>query len=304
MTQTHNNFTFLYIGYEPAIAKEICKALKVKCSFIPTFDVDERLELLQNGTADIAVAEVTVTPEREGLVDFITPYYYGSTYQLYSANETVNVTDGWAGQSGKPVCLTEGSASEAIATRLNMIPVIIPSVDEATAQEQVLANIRDGKCIGFFTDYISSTKYDLSAVELPPQSFQTNTPSYLGIAIAKGSPLKKKTTAANAALFKGGANSRILALEREILIANGLKANAELASEVAGSGPNAPTPGPANTPVPTPAPATPTPTAAAAPMATPVMPSSSPAPTVSPSSAASKPIISLAIVSMICAAVF
>jgi len=238
----------LYVGYEPAIAKAICDELEVTCKFIPTNDLDARLELLNNGSADLAVADITVTPEREGIVDFIEPFYYGSNFQIYSANETANITDGWEGLAGKPVCFTEGSASEEIVARLNMIPVIIPVADEAATQEQVLANIRNGECVGFFTDYAPSSKFGLSPIELPAQRPDPDTPSYLGMAVAKGNEeLKEEITAANEALFEGGADSEILELERQLLLPYGLQVNEELAAVA--------NPAPAAAPGLTPAPA-------------------------------------------------
>jgi ABC-type amino acid transport substrate-binding protein len=298
--------SLIYAGYEPEIAKAICDELEATCTFVPTNDLDARFELLNNGSADLALADITVTPEREGIVDFIEPYYLGSNFQIYSANETVNITNGWEGLAGKPVCITEGSATEQIALRLNMTPIIIPTADEAGTEQQVLANIRDGQCIGLFTDYRSASFFDLSPIELPPQRFDPDTPSYLGIAVAKGNEeLKKEITAANEALFEGGADSTILNLERQLLIPYGLQVNAELAA-IANPAP-APAPGPTPAAVPVPAPAlalvpaptpvpalapvpAPTPEAAPAPMPAQEMPSS-PSSVPAPSSGATKPCV-------------
>jgi len=243
--------SLLYKGYEPAIAKAICDKLEVTCTFVPTNSLDARLELLNNGTADLAVATITVIPERNELVDFIEPYYYGDSFIIYSTNGTVDVTNGWEGLAGEPVCFDEGSVIEQVINRLNMIPVAIPTADEAAAQEQILANIKNGDCIGYFVDALSSTKFGLSPIDLPAQSFNPDSPSYLGMAVAKGNEeLKKEITAANEALFEGGADSQILALEQEWLIDNGLKANAELAALVD----PAPAPDMSSSPSPAPAP--------------------------------------------------
>jgi len=196
---------------------------------VETDNLDARLGLLCNGSADLAVATVTLNSEREELVEFIEPYYYTDPFIIYSTNGTVNVTNGWEGLAGEPACTDEGSAAEQIITRLNMIPVLIQ--DQENTQEQVLANIRNGECIGYFVDYLTPTKFGLSPIKLPAQNPDPDSPSYMGMAVAKcNEELKKEITAANEALFEGGADSKILALEREWLINNGLEANAELAA--------------------------------------------------------------------------
>jgi len=130
------------------------------------------------------------------------------------------------------------------------IPVIIS--DQADTEEQVLANIKNGSCIGYFVDYLTPTKFGLSPIDLPAQNPDPDSPSYMGMAVAKGNEeLKKEITAANEALFEGGADSQILALEQEWLIDNGLKANAELAALVD------PAPAPEMSSSPSPAPAPP-----------------------------------------------
>jgi hypothetical protein len=54
------------------------------------------------------------------------------------------------------------------------------------------------------------------------------------MAVAKGNEeLKKKITEANLEIFKGGAESEILALEKEYMVANGMQPNAALAEMVA-----------------------------------------------------------------------
>jgi ABC-type amino acid transport substrate-binding protein len=211
---------------------------------VPTYDNDARFTLLNNGSADLSVAGITVTPEREQLVDFIEPYYYGSSFQLFAPNNTVDVSNGWEGLAGKPVCVDQDSIMVDVANRLNMFPVVYAAADEAQTQNAVLANIKSGKCIGLLEEYVRSSIYGLPAVDLPAQGADPNAPTYLAMAVAKGNgELKQKITDANKALFEGGANSEILALENEYMVSNGLKPNAQLAEMVAKvAGPGTPAP--------------------------------------------------------------
>ncbi len=182
------------------------------------------------------MSAITVTPERAELVDFIEPYYYGSDFALFAPNNTIDVSGGWEGLAGQKVCVFQGGVLNEILERLNIVPVDVYDADADATEKLFLSNIKQKKCIGALSDNVAPSifKNTLFAVNLPAQSVDPTNPAYLGMAVAKGNEeLKKKITEANLEIFKGGAESEILALEKEYMVANGMQPNAALAEMVA-----------------------------------------------------------------------
>lgn len=66
--------THALAGYDIDFAKALADAIGVKLDLVPTNPAN-RIPLLQSGKVDLIVADITITPERAGVVDFSTPYF-------------------------------------------------------------------------------------------------------------------------------------------------------------------------------------------------------------------------------------
>jgi ABC-type amino acid transport substrate-binding protein len=59
--------------------RQVADRLKLRYHFVDVVTVTSLLENLESGHFDIAVAAITVTPARQQLVDFTTPYFHTGT---------------------------------------------------------------------------------------------------------------------------------------------------------------------------------------------------------------------------------
>src|ERR1700678_2090807 len=59
--------------------RKIADQLKLKYRFVETSSVTSLLDGVQDGSFDLAVAAITITPPREELVDFTVPYFHTGT---------------------------------------------------------------------------------------------------------------------------------------------------------------------------------------------------------------------------------
>ncbi|BAC24337.1 fliY [Wigglesworthia glossinidia endosymbiont of Glossina brevipalpis] len=77
------------IGYDADFSKEIANILGVKLKLIPT-NPSNRIPLLQSGKVDLIIADITITKEREKVINFSVPYFVTHQKLLvnkYSSNE-------------------------------------------------------------------------------------------------------------------------------------------------------------------------------------------------------------------------
>ena len=91
---TRNSATTYYYrndeptGFEYDLAKAFAEKLGVSANFITDENFDSQLAGLESGYVDLASAGITITDERENLVNFSTPYNQVSQLLLYRAGES------------------------------------------------------------------------------------------------------------------------------------------------------------------------------------------------------------------------
>jgi glutamate transport system substrate-binding protein len=74
---SYRDSTGKFSGFDIEIAKAVASELgfnEEKIDWVVVSNNTQRLSLLQNGNVDMTVADITMTPEREQLVDFAGPY--------------------------------------------------------------------------------------------------------------------------------------------------------------------------------------------------------------------------------------
>lgn len=62
-------------GFSIDLWKAIAADLRVKYEWVPAATVNELIDDIQSGRIDVAIAGISMTPERESLVDFTYPYF-------------------------------------------------------------------------------------------------------------------------------------------------------------------------------------------------------------------------------------
>ena len=72
------------IGFSVDLWNEIAGRLNLTYEWVEVASVTEQLEAVQTGTADVAIAGISMTAEREQLVDFSHPYFNAGLQILIS----------------------------------------------------------------------------------------------------------------------------------------------------------------------------------------------------------------------------
>jgi polar amino acid transport system substrate-binding protein len=96
-------------GFDIDVANEIGERLGVEVQF-ETPNFDEVVAGSWAGRFDISVGSVTITSEREGVLDFTAPYYYTPAQML--ATEASGITD-LEGLAGMTVCVGEATTYQS-----------------------------------------------------------------------------------------------------------------------------------------------------------------------------------------------
>lgn len=83
-----------YQGYDVYYAERIGKDLGVEVNFVST-EAANRIEYLETGRVDIVLANFTVTPEREEVVDFANPYMNVALGVVSREDNVITSLDNW-----------------------------------------------------------------------------------------------------------------------------------------------------------------------------------------------------------------
>lgn len=122
--------------------KKLGKPIEIE--LVPTLPAN-RVEFLDRGKCDVIFTSLTVTPERQKLIQFVEPYYYaaGPGFQTKKG-----VTLGkWEELKGKRVCSNQGSN-----WNLPMERDYGATIVAFQTQQEVDQSLRDGRCIGLISD--------------------------------------------------------------------------------------------------------------------------------------------------------
>ena len=177
----HDEKTNKIIGYDidvaEAIAKKIGVPLEVKemqfTSLIPT---------LQNGQADLVIAAMYITPQRQEVVDFAAPYMDTGMVLAVRANE--NGIKSEKDLDGKVVGVKTGATSEKVAEdfKAKGAKITIKSYKETV---DYLLDLENGRLDVAINDLLNQLEYNKTHpnVKIVGEPF---TKAQLGIAVKKG----------------------------------------------------------------------------------------------------------------------
>ncbi|HET8683695.1 MAG TPA: transporter substrate-binding domain-containing protein [Micromonosporaceae bacterium] len=139
-----------YSGFDIEIAKAVAAELgfdESKIDWVNFSTNDERLTLLQNGTADMTVATLAITDEREKLVDFAGPYLLVPQAVLLRKRRTKTL-DTIADLRSKDVrvCALIGSTSARALETKGIIP------EHVNNHDKCMEGMRSGRYDAYSTD--------------------------------------------------------------------------------------------------------------------------------------------------------
>lgn len=124
MTDSQMNPT----GSDVETARLLAKDLGVELEIVQTTGPN-RIPFLQTGKCDIVVSSLSVTPEREKVIDFSLPYAHILSVVVGPKGETIKGFDDLA---GKRVATTRGTTNDKLATEGAKGAQIVRFEDDAT----------------------------------------------------------------------------------------------------------------------------------------------------------------------------
>lgn len=131
-------------GINVDLAEDLGKKLGVKVNLV-SVQPSTRVQFLQQGKADILIANMEYTPQRAEILDYVpTPYYRVGGTAITPNNSGITR---WEDLRGKPVCISQGSSYiRPIVERYGAVPRAFPG-----ASQSLLA-LRGGSCVAAVHD--------------------------------------------------------------------------------------------------------------------------------------------------------
>jgi glutamine transport system substrate-binding protein len=187
-----------YVGFDIDLMKAISEEAGFEYELKP-MDFTGIIPALQTGNLDLAIAGITINPDREDAVDFSTPYYDAGTAILISKDEE-NIKSA-EDLNGKVVATKQGTSSYDYAKEIEGIKNIVPfpNIDQAYMELEkgsADAVIFDLPNILYYMKTNQDKKVKVVDELLEGQSF--------GIAFPKGSDLRDDVDAALIKLKENG----------------------------------------------------------------------------------------------------
>lgn len=216
-------------GFDPSVATELCKSLNATCTWVPVYSFDGRIAAVMNGSADFSISIISVTPERQLVVDFVYPLYYSAGVELFAPNGTIDASAGWDALVGKSVCVQSGYYAIDYLTSMGIKTVIISSdMSETDAEGVVSQNIANGTCVGIINDNTASNSLGFPNTQLVPIDVAP-----YGIAVGKGkTDLLNALSAASVQMMNKGNESLLFKLQDQWIVPNGVPVNPSLPAVV------------------------------------------------------------------------
>ena len=227
MINTTSNDTNEWNGLDVDIVKYICNTTnsysateptEIESSFLDCVPLDQvylaktlddRLDAVINGDADFSIGAISVTPEREELVDFIRPFYFAVGSIMVGPEG--NAVSEWQDLKGKVFCTWPGyHAAAALQEEYGASGVLYVKDFEEAGKA-----IAEGRCSVLVMD----TQRDPRNADLIRLDAAVNTigSTPYGIAVSKSAPesLVSSLTAAAVSMLWNGTDSVLWGLANE-----------------------------------------------------------------------------------------
>lgn len=136
------------VGFDIDIANALCEQLKRKCVFVES-EFDSVIPGLQARKFDVIVSSISITPERQRVVDF-TKRYYKTPSAIVVKKGTSYI--GPASLKGKRIGVLKGSTQEKWA--MGELKPVGATIVPYEAQDQVYLDIKSGRLDGTVADKV------------------------------------------------------------------------------------------------------------------------------------------------------
>jgi len=134
------------VGMDIDIAKELANELKVKLTLMPVPSAPDKINFLLSGKVDVAIANMTATLARWGVIDFTNPYVIDGQGVIY--RKGLNIKS-WSDLNGKRVAVSTGSTGEILAKQ-EAPKALFQNFDQAST---ALLSVQQGKADAYVQDY-------------------------------------------------------------------------------------------------------------------------------------------------------
>jgi ABC-type amino acid transport substrate-binding protein len=181
-----------YVGFEATLIRLIVEAAigPIEIAWVPLSSAD-RFDAVRHGGVDFVLRNTTVTPDREDLVDFTTPYLMdGPAVIVPTGAEVGNI----AGLEGLRIAVVEGSKFEADLIRLLGEAGIVFDLVPAQSPDEFMTLLEDGEADAYAAGWlqgVTAATQDQNLVVIPLEfnqgiaAFTSPSESEFGAAIAE-----------------------------------------------------------------------------------------------------------------------
>ncbi len=181
-----------YEGFEAALVRLIVEGAigPVEVAWVPLSSAD-RFDAVRDGGVDFVVRNTTVTPDREDLVEFTTPYLMDGPAVIVPIGAGVSEV---AGLEGLRIAVLEGSQFEADLTRLLGEAGIAFELVPVQSPDQLMILLEDGEADAYAASWlqgVNAATQDQNLVIIPLEfnqgiaAFTSPSETEFGAAIAE-----------------------------------------------------------------------------------------------------------------------
>lgn len=196
-------------GFDIALAKELGKRMGVEVEF-NDFAFSGLLDALRLGQVDAAISAISVTPDRQQLVDFTNLYYIGNDAALVRAGGTESIKSA-TDFAGMKVGVQHGTTYQAWAQQNLVDAGVIPQENLIPYEDNnvMVRNLRNGTIDVALMGQLTATNFDQRAPDLRIAGQGVNQ-QQMAIAANKGSSLIEQLNQALLAAQADGTYARLV----------------------------------------------------------------------------------------------
>lgn len=157
------NENFALDGFDVALVQRIADQLGVDVE-MKDFAFDGLLGAVELGQIDMAIAAISITPEREQLVDFSNPYYVGEEAVLVVTDSPVNALSSATELIDKRIGVQRGSVYESWAEATLIQEELMPASNLLSFgnTDQAVNSLKEGRIDLVLLDYLPAQEYVLA----------------------------------------------------------------------------------------------------------------------------------------------